>query len=453
MVSAKLYGHSGAKMTSFFDSTSHLCAVDDPLVQAEPFAVSSATKDITPPWPTVLAATGDTRQTWRRVQSRLEANAALVVQGELKILFLAADILYFSAELIVFVESVAALFGIESDNIILTASHTHYAPATDATKPKLGGVNLAYRDYLHDQLRKLIEEVGTGAAVAVTLEHSSSVTALNVNRRRLWHFPTLTRAGFRVGCTAVLAPNPDAPRDSVIDVLKIIDASGQIVCLIWKFACHPTCFPESDSVSAEYPGHARQLLRDLLGRDLPVLFWQGFTGDVRPNLDGRHSLRERIEVLRRGPRFGGVTMQDWENWSHQVADTLFRCVQASTSHRIDAPLSVKKTEIPLSRLIDSPDPERLQGRTMDVHRLEFSGQLAIFFVSAEVCTPYLKALASSIPTICVGYAGDVFGYLPSEQQVREGGYEGGEFFARFGLKGKMRAGFEKIFVNAARNLA
>src|SRR2546422_3339572 len=106
----------------------------------------------------------------------------------------------------------------------------------------------------------------------------------------------------------------------------------------------------------------------------------------------------------------------------------------------------------MSRLIDVSQNPHLHDRSLRIQRVAFGGGIEVLFVAAEVCTPYLRTLAGDPGTICVGYTGDVFGYLPSETQAREGGYEGQGFFRSFGLRGSMRTGFEGVVTEAATRL-
>jgi hypothetical protein len=68
-----------------------------------------------------------------------------------------------------------------------------------------------------------------------------------------------------------------------------------------------------------------------------------------------------------------------------------------------------------------------------------SDALSFILMSAEVCDPYHAILSDLVPqgTIVSGYLDHVFGYLPSNTQAREGGYEGGGYFYNFTLEGEL----------------
>lgn len=419
--------------------------------RATPYRWAGDSVDITPEGPTPLGGYAGRKQLWTSVSSRLEANAVLLADGDARILFVSADLLYFGAELTSSIAAHASKAGIAREHIILTASHTHFAPATDSAMPLLGEVDADYLRQLKMKLFGLIDAVLSAKTEAVRIEAGRVRIDVNVNRRRRWPLPVLTREGLRLRPSVVMAPAPSGPKDDFVDVLRIVDRRHKVICVLWKYGCHPVCFPETLSVSSEYPGHARRRLREKLNEDIPVIFWQGFTGDVRPNLGGKASWTDRLQTLRRGPTFRAPGMAEWRQWADQIADALIAGVTKPSPVAVVGPLNVTATDVPISALLDTVPPQPLN-RTMTIQRIEFGERLTVTFVAAEVCSPYLKMLGASETNICVGYAGDVFGYLPSEPQAREGGYEGGGYLSRFGLRGRLRPGFERKVLEAVQRL-
>jgi hypothetical protein len=438
-------------MNTIFPTSTISNVTEEEATLASRFTCVCASTDITPLTPTPLAGSGDRLQPWNRIESRLEANAVLLSEGTSKVLLIAADLLYFGPQLIKAIEKFARdALDVPREAIVLTASHTHFAPAADSSKPLLGEFSVEFNQFLEIQFDSLIRKLSYSAPAEVRLSTAEVTTNLNVNRRRRWPLPILTRSGI-VFRPIVLAPAPDKKRDQRLEVIKMVDTQGRIVCIAWKFACHPVCYPGGIHVSAEFPGRARARLREEIGSEIPVLFWQGFAGDVRPNLIGETTLRGHISTLRRGPGFGTPSLKSWTVWSEKVAAAL---IQASRNAErpIKGKMFLSVTAIQLAELIDGEDTHMLDNQSMSIQRLSFSNEFAIVFVGAEVCSPYLDLLSSGMPTIFVGYTGQVFGYLPTEIQAQEGGYEGGGFFKRFGLSGRMRGGFQKRVLSTAQKL-
>ena len=67
-------------------------------------------------------------------------------------------------------------------------------------------------------------------------------------------------------------------------------------------------------------------------------------------------------------------------------------------------------------------------------------------MSAETVSAYSKLIAEiSINNfyICSGYTDEVFGYLPTEDQIKEGGYESNGHFKPFLITGNFSSTIEK----------
>lgn len=414
---------------------------------------ASARIDITPRMPVPLAGYLGRVGPSTGVASPLEANAVLLSDGGAVVLFVSADLLYFGKDLTEALRRRAAHYGVPSTGVILAASHTHFAPATDADKPSLGGPDVDYLAFLQAQLSKLVDEVLSAPRVAVVLRLCQSRNDLAVNRRYLRKSPTVSRRGLDFSPRIFMAPNLPGERDDVMDVLRIECAgTGELVSLIWKFACHPVCFPRRTEVSAEFPGVAREVLREQWGRALPVVFWQGFTGDVRPRLVGATSWKDCLRFALQGPGFKPANFSEWQAWATRVARRLADTVASDTATPLDGALALATVELPLADVLEGVFPAE---RTLSFNRVGLGDHLEVIFVGAEVCTPYLSLMggaSSSLYSIYVGYVGDVFGYLPSASQVEAGGYEGGGFLPAFGYSAKFRDGFETRVAQAVARL-
>lgn len=412
---------------------------------------SSAAVDITPVKPVPLAGYSGHR-IWRTGSTPLEANAVFLTDGRSQVLFISVDLLYCGSELTNHVMQCAAEFGLREGDVILAASHTHFAPATDRNKPLLGVVDDGYMRHLTDCLSELVAKTLTHPRVPVLIRSAVGEVPLNVNRRRLWRWPTWTRKGLTLAPTIVMAPAPQAPRDTLLDAIRLDGLDGTTRAVLWKYACHPVCAPESHGISAEYPGYARERLRATTRELTPVVFLQGFAGDVRPNLRGTPTARARLAALRRGPGFFRVRQDDWHRWLDSLCEA-FVSVTRRAEMRLDSEwLMIQHSEVPIDALLDVAINAHLRDKRLRLQRVAFGSCLEMVFISAEVCTPYVALLHQGMRSIFASCTGDVFGYLPSESQAIEGGYEGGDFFRAFGLHGHFRRGFQQAVLDAASQL-
>ena len=109
-------------------------------------------------------------------------------------------------------------------------------------------------------------------------------------------------------------------------------------------------------------------------------------------------------------------------------------------------LSVWRTNIPLSELGLSGETP-----TLAVHSLDIGEQLKIVCISAEACWGYadLAKRCFTGKTIWpVGCIDRVFGYLPMNSMLPEGGYEVTGYKQSFGIKGDFVSNLEEIVCGA-----
>jgi hypothetical protein len=407
---------------------------------SEDYRFAGGAAIITPSSDVPLAGYDGTRRS-SRIDAPLEANAIHLTSGSQRLLFVSLDLLFVGAELQAEITRVASEAGIPANHIIVVASHTHFAPGSDRSKPLLGPVEEAWLSRARAQVGQLVKDVISAPLVPIRIRHVSAETQLNTGRRRRWPLPIWTRRQFSLKGGIVSASAPRQPRDRAIDALSFMNAEGSVVAVIWKYACHPVMFPDLTAVSPEFPGVAREEVRARFGRSTPVVFLQGFAGDVRPALDGRRGLGALIHSWRRGPGFGSVTMQHWRDWAKRVSEALMTALASGRSSGVSGGLSVRSASIPLGDLIEPR--QEVPATAMEVRDIRMGQDLRLVCIAAEVCSPYVDSFGGAGRTLHVGYLGDVFGYLPSQDQVREGGYEAGGFFGPFSLGGRFRPGFER----------
>lgn len=249
------------------------------------------------------------------------------------------------------------------------------------------------------------------------------------------------------------APNPVGPRDESIHLLRVSRSDGRPLAVIWSYACHPVGFPRPLEVTAEYPGRVRRRLRDDLGPDLPVLFWQGFAGDIRPpELDLSTSLPSRAKRLLLGPRFGRFSGDEWESWADSLATGVADTASVPPRRSVNGPIHARRITRPLENFVLGISDER----QVAFHRVTLGKELTVVGISAEVVTEYGALVNSTFDgsiNIPVGYIDEVYGYLPVARMLQEGGYEASWFLRPFALEGPLNPLIEHYCLAALRELA
>ncbi|UYN97245.1 MAG: hypothetical protein KIT25_10055 [Enhydrobacter sp.] len=342
--------------------------------------------------------------------------------------------------------------GQNAADLLVLGSHTHFAPSLDATKPVLGPVDPAYLSMVKERCRLLVDRVVTESGRPVFTERRTGSSLAAINRRRRWPVPHFYRRRL-VHPQTVMAPNPSGPFDPTITAIAIIGVSGDPIALLWHYACHPTAFPHPLHVSAEFPGVVRSRLRERYGDALPVLFLQGFAGDIRSRVPETRPLSRRaFDCLFSGPSFDSFTSDGWQRWSESLASDVlgaFKGDRRMSRNARDEPTAIGSAHgsAPLDRLLTGDQG----GKAVLLQRVRLSADIDIVAVAAEPLTG-LRTLVPFEDSLAVGYLGDVFGYWPTDRDIPEGGYEVNHFIEPFGLRGRFHRPLDAIFRSAVDEL-
>lgn len=327
--------------------------------------------------------------------------------------------------------------------VLTIASHTHSAPSTDPTKPALGAFAAAWTDGVAEVVEALAAELRAAPASGVALGRAESPLGLSINRRRVWPLPTLGRRGVQPPGVR-MAPNPDGPRADLARVAVVTDIRGAPTAVIWSWACHATSPVAPGALSSDFPGAVRAALRAALG-ETPVLFLQGFAGDVRPPGRPAGPIEAGLALLR-GPRFIPMTTAETQAWEAALGDAVRDLAHraADASAPISGRVGARTMSVPLSGFLEGAPI-----RAMALGRLDLGDSLALVHVEAEPCAAHADAVARLAPGAWpIGYAGDVFGYLPTDRQAREGGYEATGYMPLFAMSGRYGGSIDEALAGA-----
>ncbi len=229
--------------------------------------------DVTPrDRPVRLAGFAARERPVSEVLDGIEISALLLEGGARRCLMLAFDLMIVGKELADLVHSRLGKLGFRTDEVMMLASHTHCAPATDLACARLGtpdpqfiqdsaaAVETLVGRILGEQPREIVLEVFRG-----NLDHS-------INRRRYWPFPTYDRTQGLQWASVTFSPYPAGPRDEQATVILVRAADDRAPLAAFShYTCHPTSMIPNEVISADYPGAIRGLLRATLWRNpLPV---------------------------------------------------------------------------------------------------------------------------------------------------------------------------------------
>ena len=340
--------------------------------------------------------------------------------------------------------------GFVPGEIMLLASHTHCAPATDQACARLGIPDTDFVSDLADAAEKLVRQMQQARPSGVRLEVLQGQLNHSVNRRRYWPFPTYGRVyGFQLTRIS-LAPDPHGSKDEGATIAVLRNAEdGKPLAVIWHYTCHPTAVEPESVISADYPGAVRRALRERFGQ-IPCIFAQGFCGDIRPNIPVarrrtglRQRLRNILHAIVSGPSFASPSADDCERWRRSLAAGVDDVARGRPVTGFSpAGLQTGSASIALSDFFTGTTPDKM----LTAQILRVGEELEIVALSAEACVEWRSILDTSFPVragrirLYVGYLGTLFGYLPTAEQIPEGGYEVQGFQPLFGLSGRFEPG-------------
>ena len=411
----------------------------------------AASCDVTPrDRPVRLAGYAARNEPVSIVLDPIEISALMLEAGARRCLIFSFDLMIVGAELQQAIHARLAAHGFAPAEIVLLASHTHFAPATDRACAPLGVPDEQFVADLAEAAQNLVKRMLQQQPAEGRLEIKRGHLNHSVNRRRHWPFPTVGRTyGFRLGST-VMAPDRQAATDELATVLLLRRAEdGAVIAAIWHYTCHATAVTPYEVVSADFPGAVRRALRQRFGA-IPCVFAQGFCGDISPNIasegpqDGVGGrLRRLARKMISGPTFPSYAADDWKRWSDNLAATV-AAIAKQPPEKTDAPatLSIAVSQVPLADFFEGVAPDK----PFAVQALRLGSAIELMALSAEVTVEWQPILDSALPVtegklrLYAGYLGTVYGYLPTPRQIGEGGYEVTGFQRLFGLSGNFDAG-------------
>lgn len=403
--------------------------------------------DITPQNPVPLFGRGGRRALSTGVADRLEANV-IVLQGQRgMVLVIGLDTLFASREF-----EAAVLAGLppaaraQMQQMVFIATHTHNAPVLDPGKPMLGKVDPTYFAAAAASVAALATQALQRPCAPVQVGRGQASCALNARRRRRG-LRLSTRPPF-ITLALNAAPVQDTSVPRQLDLLIARDDAGVPQWALWHWCCHATSAPDELKVSADFPGHVRQMLRQRLGNPaLPVVFIPGFCGDIRPDPSvWPVNLRSALGTPLQRP-FARATPCNYASLCRALSVAMDTALAGCTAQGRLAPVRIARSGLSLAAIIEGGT-----GSGMEIVALD-AGPFGLLLAGAEVCSPYIAACTALVPKgwLLSGCAGQVFGYLPSDRQIAEGGYESSGFLALFGVAGRFRPQVEAVVLAAMRH--
>ncbi|MEX2368948.1 MAG: hypothetical protein WD552_00970, partial [Candidatus Paceibacterota bacterium] len=430
--------------------------------QASELFIGASSQDITPPLPVALGGQFHLRVA-ETIESPVTANVIVLERRDVNgteetSVWVSADLVIIPEELTYMVREKVRekLPELDSQKIIINATHTHTAPVVgvfDYHIPE--GVTTLEEtlEFITDQILKGIEEAWD-SRVAGSVSWGLGHAKVAYNRRAVYYDGSARMYG-----------RTDLPEfrglegyeDNDVQALFFWNDRDQLLATTVNVSGPSQQVAGRSAVNADYWHPVRERLQRRFGRDLVVLGWTGAAGDQSPRPMYGNAGEERMIRLRNLDRL--------EELGRRIAvavEDIYEVVEADRYRDVELVHEVKTLELP-RRVVDlkslneakniveeiQSDPEARIARhaamrwqqdvidryerqqeapyeTLDieVHLLRL-GEIAIATNPFELYTEYgvrMKARSPALQTFVVQLVGPPHTYLPTMKAIRGGHY-------------------------------
>ncbi len=404
--------------------------------QLADWRVGLAMADITPDSAIPMAGYAAREEPFESVADRLYTKAmALEDARGTKALLITADLLGFTAERSAAIcARLAKTAGIPRERVILNASHTHAGPlVAGSLLTRASGETRERIDRYIEGLDSRIVDIASRSLREMRpakLSWGRGVAKFVMNRREF------TPDG------VILGTNASGPADRTVPVLRIDGQNGELRGVVFGAASHCTTLTGGNlKVSGDYAGIAQIEVQGRLP-GVQAMFMTGCAGDANPYPRGT------LELARQhGRELAGVVTSVLEGELEPVRGPLatqFRSVELPLeSHTRQQIERMQEGARSYRRFFTSGALDRLnRGRALlktypaPFALWQFGKDLTLVAYSGETVVDYVRLAEERLGPFGLwvsGYNNDVFGYLPTDRILREGGYETRGLYTDYGL--------------------
>jgi hypothetical protein len=329
-------------------------------------------------------------------------------------------------------KQVSELCGLAPENIFISTTHSHSAPAPH--EEKAWGIPFA------ETVAKTIVEAYHNRQAAKIGIGAGMLIGYNINRRWL-----------------------DRPADPALGIIRVDTIKGEPLAILGNYACHAVVMGYDNLlISGDWPGYASRSLEGKFGDNFVALFTQGGAGDVNPLTE---TVRQRLAAGHPVQTIGELTtyygqelintVDDW-NIEDRAGGTFIECETIARAY-VDEVLRIWKNietqsntglwseKVVVNAAVDEDEPPAqglpslLAKILPDADNIKLNFEISLFGIGDTVIVghPGESFSESSIAlrkhcqqmgyryAMLISYANGSYGYLPPENAFAEGGYEVG----------------------------
>jgi neutral ceramidase len=329
-------------------------------------------------------------------------------------------------------------FGLSEDQIILSSSHTHSGPALQslplqylAVKDSTGEYSSYHlkliKEYSDRLEREIVDLAGRASESMepVKIFSGQGVARFAVNRRVNGARTTVTE----------LVQELDGPVDHSVPVIKVERQSGEMMAVIFGYACHSTTL-SLYQWSGDYPGFAQSELEKLFP-GITAMFFAGAGADQNPlprrkiayAVQYGKTLAASVEAVINEPMtelsprlYTSYTEVGLDyGYPPPPSEEELRLIMDESSN--EPPYIKIRANILMNQLQNG---ESQPGSYLYPVQLWNIGGQKMIILGGEVVVDYALTLKQIFgkDIFVMAYANEMTGYIPSLRVYSEGGYEG-----------------------------
>jgi hypothetical protein len=337
--------------------------------------------------------------------------------------------------------SIVNELGVDWNLVVLNTSHTHSGPYM--IRSLMAGVGPPPQieiDYFKSLEEKIISASRSAAKAMQPVEAAvfQGTSQVGINRRGK------NKQGKRG-----IIPDPEGPYDERVWVLKLTPQSGGPPAVVFSYACHPVIVYGYDfaAISSDFPGVARDFLRESLGEKAHVQFVQGFAGNIRPRVvadleNGRFRTPKPEDLRRAGADLGSAVMSALKSKGEPLSLNIAGTADRPFLPRSNPPPrefyeklraeSLAKTNKFLNAVSDywlqryDSGEGFARGDAWSLGLIRLAENQWIVHSGGEPCIEWRSKISGWLAPLNIvtwGYSQEAKSYLPTESMLPEGGYE------------------------------
>lgn len=387
-----------------------------------------------------------------------KVRVAVFDDGRKRVALVGLDALMIPRKLVLDVRAeITSRCGLEPGSVLIGASHSHSSGPTGMIQPgeydhasplikklayeQSSCADASYLKKVHAQIVSAVCQADRSKAAAQVSIGSGQETRAAFNRRfRMKNGRTFTHPG--QGNPDIV--EPAGPIDPEVGVIGAWDGQGNLIGCVVNYACHCTTNP--GGISANWVYYLEKTIRGAFGREFPVVFLQGASGDITQvdnqnpyqqptgeewaRLVGSRVGAEAVKVLVTQPR-GSVIPVDSASKVWKIrrrvpdAEKVNRClaIVQKDSSQVDATeWTFAKETVLLDDIIKREPSAEVEVQAVQVGPAVFISNPAEFFVQFGLDIKKRSPFPYTFP---VELANGCVGYVPTEEALSPtgGGYE------------------------------